>query len=147
MISGCRFLRFRIWMKTALLIPELSKCWIRRPIWFVSDLPIAANIMTVWRRRKNFAAIYQETCGGSQAVVDCIGHTHIDVAWLWTLAQTREKAQRSFATVLALMEEYPEYKLCPLSLSCISMSKKQRRLCMKNQTACPGGRLGREGAM
>ena len=53
---------------------------------------------------------YQETCGGSQAVVDCIGHTHIDVAWLWTLAQTREKAQRSFATVLALMEEYPEYK-------------------------------------
>lgn len=53
---------------------------------------------------------YQETCGSSQAVVDCIGHTHIDVAWLWTLAQTREKAQRSFATVLALMEEYPEYK-------------------------------------
>ena len=43
-------------------------------------------------------------------MVDCIGHTHIDVAWLWTLAQTREKAQRSFATVLALMEEYPEYK-------------------------------------
>ncbi|MFQ9762260.1 MAG: hypothetical protein ACLRYE_03055 [Gemmiger formicilis] len=24
--------------------------------------------------------------------MDCVGHTHIDVAWLWTLAQTREKA-------------------------------------------------------
>lgn len=39
----------------------------------------------------------------------CVGHTHIDVAWLWTLAQTREKAIRSFSTVLALMDRYPEY--------------------------------------
>ena len=39
----------------------------------------------------------------------CVGHTHIDVAWLWSLRQTREKAIRSFSTVLALMKEYPEY--------------------------------------
>ncbi|MDA3958723.1 glycoside hydrolase family 38 C-terminal domain-containing protein [Oceanispirochaeta sp.] len=41
--------------------------------------------------------------------VRCLGHTHIDVAWLWTLDHTREKAQRSFATVLRLMERYPDY--------------------------------------
>ena len=52
---------------------------------------------------------YQKLCGRSHAEVSCTGHTHIDVAWLWTLSQTREKAQRSFATVLQLMEEYPEY--------------------------------------
>ena len=40
----------------------------------------------------------------------CIGHTHIDCAWLWTLKQTREKVQRSFSTVLELMRHYPEYK-------------------------------------
>lgn len=39
-----------------------------------------------------------------------IGHTHIDCAWLWTLKQTREKVQRSFSTVLELMDRYPEYK-------------------------------------
>jgi len=39
-----------------------------------------------------------------------IGHTHIDCAWKWTLKQTREKVQRSFSTVLELMERYPEYK-------------------------------------
>ena len=39
-----------------------------------------------------------------------VGHTHIDVAWLWRLRQSREKACRSFSTVLKLMEEYPEYK-------------------------------------
>ena len=32
-----------------------------------------------------------------------------DRSWLWRLKHTREKAQRSFATVLRLMEEYPEY--------------------------------------
>lgn len=42
-------------------------------------------------------------------VVSAVGHTHIDVAWLWTISQTREKAVRSFSTVLSLMERYPEY--------------------------------------
>ncbi|OCA85968.1 alpha-mannosidase [Bacillus sp. FJAT-27225] len=41
--------------------------------------------------------------------VHCIGHTHIDVAWLWRLKHTREKAARSFSTVLRLMEKYPDY--------------------------------------
>ncbi len=41
--------------------------------------------------------------------VRCIGHTHIDVAWLWRLKHTREKSARSFSTVLRLMELYPDY--------------------------------------
>lgn len=42
--------------------------------------------------------------------VSAIGHTHIDIAWLWTVEQTREKVLRSFSTVLRLMEQYPDYK-------------------------------------
>ncbi len=41
--------------------------------------------------------------------VYCVGHTHIDVAWLWRLKHTREKCSRSFSTVFRLMEMYPEY--------------------------------------
>lgn len=41
--------------------------------------------------------------------VYCVGHTHIDTAWLWRLKHTREKCSRSFSTVLRLMELYPEY--------------------------------------
>lgn len=40
----------------------------------------------------------------------CVGHTHIDVAWKWTLDVTKDKAVRSFSTVLELMERYPEYR-------------------------------------
>lgn len=42
--------------------------------------------------------------------VSAIGHTHIDIAWLWTVEQTKEKVLRSFSTVLKLMEQYPDYK-------------------------------------
>ncbi len=45
----------------------------------------------------------------TKITVNAVGHTHIDVAWLWRLKHTREKAQRSFATVLRLMEQYDEY--------------------------------------
>ncbi len=41
--------------------------------------------------------------------VYCVGHTHIDTAWLWRLKHTKEKCSRSFSTVFRLMEMYPEY--------------------------------------
>ncbi|MCM3749801.1 alpha-mannosidase [Paenibacillus pasadenensis] len=41
--------------------------------------------------------------------VTAVGHTHIDVAWLWRLKHTREKCARSFSTVLRLMERFPDY--------------------------------------
>lgn len=55
-------------------------------------------------------ALYEDMSGYEDVIASCIGHTHIDVAWLWTVAQTREKVARSFSTVLKYMEEYPEYK-------------------------------------
>lgn len=54
--------------------------------------------------------LYKDMAGYDDVVATCIGHTHIDVAWWWTVAQTREKVARSFATVLKLMDEYPDYK-------------------------------------
>ena len=38
-----------------------------------------------------------------------VGHSHIDLAWLWRLSHAREKAARTFSTVLHLMRQYPEY--------------------------------------
>lgn len=52
---------------------------------------------------------YEKLCGHEDYVATCVGHTHIDVAWWWTVAQTREKVGRSFSTVLKLMDQYPEY--------------------------------------
>lgn len=54
--------------------------------------------------------LYEKLCTPEgKPIIACIGHTHIDVEWLWARAQTREKVQRSFANALKLMERYPEY--------------------------------------
>jgi len=39
-----------------------------------------------------------------------VGHAHIDTAWLWPIEETRRKCQRTFATAVALMDEYPDFK-------------------------------------
>ncbi len=53
---------------------------------------------------------YGKYCKEQDMTTVCIGHSHIDCAWRWTLAQTREKVQRTFSTVLDLMRRYPEYR-------------------------------------
>ncbi len=42
--------------------------------------------------------------------ITATGHAHIDVAWLWTIAQTRRKTGRTFHTVLRLLEQFPDFR-------------------------------------
>jgi alpha-mannosidase len=42
--------------------------------------------------------------------ITAVGHAHIDVAWLWILGQTRQKAGRTFHNVIRLMEQFPEFQ-------------------------------------
>jgi alpha-mannosidase len=37
------------------------------------------------------------------------GHAHIDLAWLWPVAETRRKVRRTFSSVLRLMNQYPDF--------------------------------------
>lgn len=53
---------------------------------------------------------YKKKCNPDGPKVYCTGHTHIDIAWLWTLEVAKDKAVRSFGTVLEFMKKYPEYK-------------------------------------
>jgi alpha-mannosidase len=45
----------------------------------------------------------------SQAVVNAVGHCHIDTAWLWPFGETKRKVARSWATQVDLMNRYPEH--------------------------------------
>jgi alpha-mannosidase len=46
----------------------------------------------------------------SRGAVAFVGHAHIDLAWLWPLDETAHKARRTFATALALLDRYPEFR-------------------------------------
>jgi alpha-mannosidase len=47
--------------------------------------------------------------GVTALAVSAIGHAHMDLAWLWPIRETIRKTARTFATVLAFMDRYPDY--------------------------------------
>jgi alpha-mannosidase len=75
---------------------------IREPIGeaFYESVPTAHNVLRSGLSKAGT---------GLDVNVTAIGHSHIDVAWLWPLWQTRRKCGRSFHTVLALMDEFSQY--------------------------------------
>ncbi|MEO0801066.1 MAG: glycoside hydrolase family 38 C-terminal domain-containing protein [Cyanobacteria bacterium J06642_2] len=43
-----------------------------------------------------------------QRTVHFLGNAHLDVAWLWPIAETRDVAERTFESALNLQQQYPE---------------------------------------
>ncbi len=56
--------------------------------------------------RKIITTEYRTTLPG---MIHLIGHSHLDVVWLWTLKETMRKCGRTFSTALRLIEEYPDF--------------------------------------
>ena len=47
--------------------------------------------------------------------VTAIGHAHIDSAWLWPVRETVRKVARTFSNVVALADEYPDFRFTATS--------------------------------
>jgi alpha-mannosidase len=43
-----------------------------------------------------------------QRTIQCVGHAHLDMAWLWPVADTWNAAERTFRSVLDLQKDFPE---------------------------------------
>ncbi|MCQ2794581.1 MAG: glycosyl hydrolase-related protein [Bacilli bacterium] len=89
-----------------------------------------------------------ELCDKKDVIVDCIGHAHIDMAWLWDIEQTHHKGLRTFATALKLMEEYPDYKYMHTSPQLIKfIQKDDPELFARIKKRVQEGRFELDGAM
>ena len=73
------------------------------------ELPYPEMMETVGACRERLRPLLRCVNGSTIPIMFAFGHAHIDVAWLWPLAETERKCARTFSTQLALMEEYPEY--------------------------------------
>ena len=93
--------------------PALDTTWAGK---LLHDLNRACNILdpddrTTWPAgQKILKHLLSIRNGGVVHELSAIGHAHIDTAWLWPIEETWRKCQRSFATVVALMDRYPEFK-------------------------------------
>ena len=68
---------------------------------FIASVPKAVNVL--WGEIEK---IEYSTPGE----VIMAGHSHLDVAWLWTVREITRKTARTFANNLALMYNYPDFK-------------------------------------
>ncbi len=69
------------------------------------------NITNADRFDRDLAALRQRLLPLAKNIkqrhFNLLGHAHLDMAWLWTTAETYEVAQRTFSSVLDLQQNYP----------------------------------------
>ncbi len=73
------------------------------------ELPPDELVETARAARRRLKPLLECTNGSTAPTLHAFGHAHIDVAWLWPLAETNRKIARTAINQLALIEEYPQY--------------------------------------
>ena len=53
----------------------------------------------------------QKNADVAKDTLHVIGHSHMDMNWLWTLSETEKMAHDNLRQAVAFMEEYPDYHL------------------------------------
>lgn len=76
----------------------------------VGDRPTFDQSLT--RLRQSLLPLSEEI---KRRSIQLVGHSHLDLAWLWDVAETWEAAERTFKSVLQLQQEFPELTFCHTS--------------------------------
>ncbi|MFD1175011.1 alpha-mannosidase [Paenibacillus puldeungensis] len=69
-----------------------------------------AELVQETERRLEAAVKEQMPEDSVPGIMHMVGQSHIDVAWLWPVRETVRKVSRTFSTVCALMDQYPDFK-------------------------------------
>ena len=83
-------------------------------VWAVVEALPDERPESVWRprlarARQLMRPLLAARNGDSAPRMGIVGHSHIDTAWLWPVAETWRKCARTFSSVLNLMDQYPEF--------------------------------------
>ncbi|OPJ64587.1 alpha-mannosidase [Clostridium oryzae] len=70
---------------------------------------------SIWRpklaeARKIMKPLLEKHNSETVPKLNIVGHSHIDSAWLWPIAETWRKCARTFSSVLNIMDQYKEFK-------------------------------------
>jgi len=74
------------------------------------ELPMEEFLLDVKRGRDALLPALSCKNGDSMPTIYAIGHSHLDLEWLWTVEETRRKAARTLGNQLQLIEEYDNYQ-------------------------------------
>ena len=108
----------------------------------LDDLPETWLALAPESPRANEAVeAFLASCSCSDGVLHWIGHAHLDLAWLWPVADTWDAAERTFRSALDLMERYPELNFAHSTPALYAWIERFRpALWTRIQAASAGGR-------
>ena len=72
------------------------------------EQPLQERRKAYVRAREMMSPFMQAHNGTFAPQIGVIANSHLDLAWLWTMGETRRKTARTFAAQLRLLKEYPE---------------------------------------
>ena len=107
-----------------------------------------ARIESYKKAREALKPVLEAENGSTMPVFYAVGNAHLDLAWLWPIAETGRKTARTFAAQLRLIEEYPEYKFIQSQPAEYEMCRKlYPELFERIKAAVKKGQWIAEGAM
>lgn len=108
----------------------------------------AQRIESYQKAREALRPALEAVNGSTMPVFYAIGNAHLDLAWLWPMAETYRKTARTFAAQLRLIDEYPEYKFIQSQPASYEMCRKYYpELFERIKKAVEGGQWIADGAM
>ena len=94
----------------SLRVAEIDEALMQAAQAFDPELPEPGLLESASAGRACLQAVLACTNGSTAPTLFAFGHAHIDVAWLWPLAETERKIARTMINQLNLVEEYPEFR-------------------------------------
>jgi alpha-mannosidase len=112
------------------------------------EVPRPEFLQTVVAGRERLKPALQANNGTTVPTHFGFGHAHIDVAWLWPLAETERKVARTVANQLVLAEEYPDFVfLLSQPHLYVMLQDRYPALYKRLRTAIEAGQVIPEGGM
>ena len=112
------------------------------------EQPLADRIASYRAAREALRPVLSAVNGTTAPRFYAIGNAHLDLAWLWPMAETHRKTSRTFAAQLRLMAEYPEYKYLQSQPAAYVMCREHYpELYERIKQAAKSGQWIAEGAM
>ncbi len=112
------------------------------------EVPFAQRRIAYRQAREIVKPAMEAKNGTFAPSMGAIANSHLDVAWLWPLAETERKTVRTIAQQLRLLKEYPEAKFLQSQCVLYDMCQKQYpELFEEVKEAIARGQWVAEGAM
>lgn len=112
------------------------------------EQPLNQRIVSYRLAREALHGVMSAHNGSTAPVFYAVGNAHLDLAWLWPMAETHRKTARTFAGQLRMLKQYPEYKFLQSQPASYEMCREHYpELFLRIKEAIKEGRWIAEGAM